>query len=120
MKTMEITVTKLSQEIYEWIETTIRSAIKDAMAGLAQEKTKVQADADEVFLSAQQAADFLKIKLNTIYSKVEKRDLPHYRSGKRKLLFSKKELEEYISTRKGKTVNDITKEVTKYLNDKRM
>ena len=73
---------------------------------------------DEDFLSAEQAASFLKIKLNTIYSKVEKGELPYSRSGKRKLLFSKKELERYIANRKVKSNDEIKEEVENYIGKK--
>lgn len=76
-------------------------------------------DNHEIYLSATETADLLRIKMGTLYKKVEKGDLPFYRSGLRKLLFSKKELLEYISVRKGKSLTEISNEVDNYINNKK-
>ena len=73
---------------------------------------------DDEFLDAEQAALFLKIKLSTLYSKVEKGELPHFRSGKRKLLLSKQELIEYVVSRRGKTSRDISNAADNYIINK--
>ncbi len=44
------------------------------------------------FLSGLEAAKFLRLKISTLYALVEKRQIPFYRIGKRKLLFSKSDL----------------------------
>lgn len=44
------------------------------------------------FLSGKEAAKFLRLKISTLYSLVEKRQIPFFRIGKRKLLFSKSDL----------------------------
>ena len=93
----------------------VQTATTEAIAAYFKNKANREASIVEDYLSAEQAAEFLKIKINTIYSKVEKGDLPHYRSGKRKLLFSKNELEQYVARRKGKTVDDISGEAEEYL-----
>ena len=54
----------------------------------------------ENFLSAKEAAQYLRIKIGTLYAKVEKNEIPHYRSGKRKLLFKTKELFAFIEASK--------------------
>ncbi len=116
MNSNQVTLNELLPLIYQHIGAVVRSTTKEVVEQLLKNKSKSELNSDEDFLSAEQAADFLKIKLNTIYSKVEKGDLPHYRSGKRKLLFSKKELEEYISKRKGKSMDEISIEADNYIN----
>lgn len=106
---------QVSQKILDHIAVVVKSAVKEAAGQLMQQKQVNFSDTDDDYLSAEQAAQFLKIKLNTVYSKVEKGELPHYRSGKRKLLFSKKELADYIVGRKGKTKADISDEADNYL-----
>ena len=86
------------------------SALEQFKNGNAQKSSY----ADEDFLSAEQAASFLKLKLNTIYSKAEKGELPFYRSGKRKLLFSKKELEQHVLKRKVKSLEELKEEVEQF------
>lgn len=49
------------------------------------------------FLSAHEAAQFLRIKLPTLYAMVERKEIPFYRIGKRKLLFRESELVENLS-----------------------
>lgn len=104
------------EKIVNWLER-VRSATKEAKQILKGKSSK-EPNIDEDFLSAEQAASFLKLKLNTIYSKAEKGDLPFYRSGKRKLLFSKKELEQYVVKRKVKSLDEINEEVETYKSKK--
>ncbi|OFY97858.1 MAG: hypothetical protein A3K10_09860 [Bacteroidetes bacterium RIFCSPLOWO2_12_FULL_31_6] len=69
-------------------------------------------------LSSLQASRFLKIKLSTLYSKVAKGELSYSRSGGRKLLFSRKMLEEYVLKRKVKSMDEIKTEAENYINKK--
>lgn len=118
MKQEQVTVSDLLPQIYHHINVVVRSAAREAMEQLLKGKSSKEPNMDEDFLSAEQAASFLKLKLNTIYSKAEKGDLPFYRSGKRKLLFSKKELEQYIAKRKVKSLDEIKEEVETYKSKK--
>ena len=118
MKQEQVTVSDLLPQIYHHINVVVRSAAKEAMEQLLKGKSAKEPNMDEDFLSAEQAASFLKLKLNTIYSKAEKGDLPFYRSGKRKLLFSKKELEQYVIKRKVKSIDEINEEVETYKSKK--
>lgn len=79
----------------------IQRSVTQGIIDFFDKKNNKPDNSSDDFISAEQAANFLKIKINTIYSKVEKGDLPHYRSGERKLLFSRKELVDYIQKRKG-------------------
>ena len=106
---------KVTPEIQDLIDFTVNSAVNSVVERFKKLLLKEVPVKDEDFLSAEQTALFLKIKLSTLYSKVEKGDLPHYRSGKRKLLFSKKELEAYIANRKGKSNQEISDEADNYI-----
>ncbi len=106
---------QVQQQILDHISATVKSAVKEVTDQLKLQKQIDSPPAEGGFYSAEQAALFLKIKLNTIYAKVEKGELPHYRSGKRKLLFSKQELENYVICRKGKTSKDISDDADNYL-----
>ncbi len=110
---------ELLPQIYKHIDVVVRSAIKEAIEQLSNIKQAKEQSIDIEYLSAEEAANFLKIKLNTIYSKVEKGELPHYRSGKRKLLFSRKELESFIVSSKMKSMEEIEREVEEYIQKKR-
>ena len=106
---------ELLPQIYQHINEVVRSAAKDALEQLLKVKSTNELS-DEDYLSAEQTASFLKLKINTIYAKAEKGELPFYRSGKRKLLFSKKELEQYVTKRKVKSLDEIKYEADNYIN----
>jgi prophage regulatory protein len=114
----QVPVSVLLTQIYHHISVVVRSSVKEAMEQISQNKTSKESNMDEDFLSAEQAASFLKIKLNTIYSKVGKSQLPYSRSGDRKLLFSKKDLENYVAKRKVKSNEEIKEEVENYKSKK--
>lgn len=110
--------TQVTPEIRDLINLTVNSAVKAAIEQFRKMLPPQPPIKDEDFLSAEETAKFLKIKLSTLYSKVEKSDLPHYRSGKRKLLFKKTELEAYINERKSKSNQEIADEVDNYILNK--
>lgn len=110
---------QVPQQILDHITVVIKSAVKEAADQLRQLNTYHPPSEEDEYLSAEQAAKMLKIKLNTVYAKVEKGELPHYRSGKRKLLFLKQELTQYIARRKGKTNGDISIDAANYILKKR-
>jgi excisionase family DNA binding protein len=100
MKREEVALIDLLPQIYHHINVVVRAATREAMEQLLKGKSFKEPNMEEDFLSAEQAATFLKIRRNSIYKKVKNAELPVYRSGKRKLLFSKKELEQYVAKEK--------------------
>jgi excisionase family DNA binding protein len=114
MNKEEVTVVELLPKIYHHINVAVSNAVGSALERFQKENPSKSPYKDEDFLSAEQAASFLKLKLNTIYSKAEKGELPFYRSGKRKLLFSKKELEQHVLNRKVKSREELNEEVERY------
>lgn len=113
MNKEEVTVVELLPKIYHHINVAVSAALTSAMEQFKDNSQK-SSYMDEEFLSAKQAASFLKLKLNTIYSKVEKGELPFYRIGKRKLLFSKKELEQHVLKRKVRSLEELKEEVEQF------
>ena len=105
----------LLPQIYHHINVVVRSSVKEAMEQISKNKSSKEPNMDDDSLASEQAANYLKIKLNTLYSKVEKGEVPYSRSGKRKLLFSKKDLDKYIANRKVKSKDEIKEEVENYL-----
>lgn len=103
----------IPEHIRRYIDYTISTAISKAFVKM-ESKTDSLSDSDQ-YISAEQAARLLKIKLSTLYSKVESGELPYYRSGKRKLLFAKAELFEYISSHRYKSNQEISEEARKYI-----
>ena len=114
MNKEEVTVVELLPKIYHHINVAVSNAFMSALEQFKKGNAQKSSYADEDFLSAQQAASFLKLKLNTIYSKAEKGELPFYRSGKRKLLFSQKELEQHVLKRKVRSREELNQEVEQF------
>jgi excisionase family DNA binding protein len=81
------------------IEQIAERTAKKVLAALAEQTTEKEDSV--VFLSIQEAAAFLNLSVPTVYSKVSRRDLPYYKSGKR-LYFIKSELQDFL---KGKWVS---------------
>jgi excisionase family DNA binding protein len=110
---------QLSQEIIAALYATVHAATIEAIQKNLDLVPKSKESFTSDYLSADQASQYLKIKINTLYSKVEKGELSCYRSGKRKLLFSLKELEQYVLSKRGKSTQDINNEVNSYINLKK-
>jgi len=119
MKQEQVTVSDLLPQIYQHLNVVVRSAAREAMEQLLKGKSSKEPNMDEDFLSAEQAASYLKIKLNTLYAKAEKGEIPYSRSGKRKLLFAKKDLEQYVAKRRVKSLDEINEEVETYKSRKK-
>lgn len=65
-------------------------------------------------LTIQQAGDFIKLTVPTIYSLVSRNNIPFSKKGKR-LYFSKSDLSNWIKEGRNKTVSELGKEAHSYL-----
>ena len=70
-------------------------------------------ESDEIF-NVKQTAEFLDLAVATIYTDVNKRNIPHSRKGGR-LYFSKQELTDWIKSGRRKTVSEIALEAQKHI-----
>ena len=68
------------------------------------------------FLSIEETATFLNLSKNTIYSKVNKRELPVMKKGKR-LYFSQEELSNYLKSGRVKTATQLENDADDYLSN---
>jgi len=69
---------------------------------------------EEDILSIQQAADFLKLTVPTLYTLNSKGEIPSCKRGKR-LYFSKADLVNWVKVGRRKTVSEIDAEAGSYL-----
>jgi excisionase family DNA binding protein len=76
--------------------------IKDLLLESRQKHDPPQSD----LLTIGQAAEFLKLSVPTLYTKVSRREIPVSKRGKR-LYFSKAELSDWIKSGRKKTVEEI-------------
>ncbi|MEP6551950.1 MAG: helix-turn-helix domain-containing protein [Ferruginibacter sp.] len=72
----------------------------------------------EDLLTIQQAADFLRLSITTIYGFTSRNEIPSMKKGKR-LYFSKDELTTWIKQGKRMTAAEIESEADVYLNSKK-
>ena len=103
MNKQDITVSELLPKIFNHINIAVRLALKEEFEQYTKNKCNIDGSVNEENLSSIQASSFLKIKLNTLYSRVESGEIPYSRSGKRKLLFLKSDLEQYVASRRVKS-----------------
>lgn len=64
-------------------------------------------------LNVKEAANFLRLKLNTLYEKTSRKLIPHFKRGN-KLYFRKPELESWIKEGKVKTQDEMQGEAITY------
>lgn len=98
---------------FEIIEARL-SSIENLIIDL-KKPTKVEpTERPEQLLTVQEAAQFLNLKVPSIYSKVSKGELPVMKRSKR-LYFSNTELMEYIKKGRKKSNAEIEQKVEAYL-----
>ena len=68
-------------------------------------------------LDVKQAAEFLHLKITTIYEKTSEKTIPHFKKGN-KLYFRKAELKAWVETGKVKTNEEIQGEAVTYILNK--
>lgn len=102
---------------FEEIEARL-SSIENLILDLKQQPNKAETtDQPEQLLTIQEAADFLKLTVSTIYSKVSRGELPVMKRSKR-LYFSHTELMQYLKEGRKKTNTEIAAEADNYLGKK--
>ena len=100
-----------SEQLSNLIQSSVRMVLKETPP-----KTVEPTDQQEQLLSIQEAAEFLSLKVPTMYSKVSKGELPVMKRSKR-LYFSRIELMKYIKDGRKKTNVEIEEEAETYLLD---
>lgn len=98
----------------------IRQMFRQELESYFDTKSKTEptpTDPPEQLLTIQEAAQFLKLTVPTMYSKVSKGELPVMKRSKR-LYFSRTELMEYIKTGRKKSNAEIEAEAESYLKKK--
>ena len=99
------------------LEPIFKRWIKEAQAETQTVRFEPNDHPDEL-LNIQLAAEFLRLSVPTLYTKVSKGELPVMKRGKR-LYFSRTELMEYIKEGRKKSNAEIEAEAEAYLTDKK-
>jgi len=98
--------------------TMLTNEISELKRLLLEKGDQYPSETPEQLLNIQEAAQFLKLTVPTIYSKVSKGELPVMKRGKR-LYFSSIELMEYIKEGRKKSFAEIEAEAEAYLSNKK-
>lgn len=85
------------------LERLITKSVAQAMAGIVQ-------NTEPEFISIDQAAELVNLSKHTLYSIVNKREIPYYKRGKR-LYFKKPDLQDWIGSQKVRSKEEIKKEL---------
>ncbi|MCX6183000.1 MAG: helix-turn-helix domain-containing protein [Bacteroidetes bacterium] len=99
-------LTNLNEEEFK---TFLKSAISEIMGGTLHFSKPSLPDIFDI----KQAADFLKLKINTLYEKTSKKIIPHFKKGN-KLYFNRAELQSWLQEGRVKTTDEIQGEAVSY------
>ena len=91
--------------------------IEDLILDLKKVSNK-KTDSIDKLLTVEEAAKFLCLTVQTIYSKVHKGEIPFMKRSKR-LYFSSKELVDYLKQGRVKSVLELDREAEQYLSNKK-
>jgi len=94
------------KEFKEFLREAIKEVLGENLSGLKNQFPEV--------LNVRQAAEFLKLKITTLYEKTSRKLIPHFKKGN-KLYFHLSELQQWINQGKVKTHAEIESEAVTYL-----
>ncbi len=94
-------------------EQEFKGFLKAAIREVIQEDLKKQNIVPDI-MNIREAANYLKLKINTLYEKTSHKLIPHFKKGN-KLYFNRAELQEWIKGGKVKTKTEIEGEAATYL-----
>jgi excisionase family DNA binding protein len=95
----------------------VRQLFRQELESYFESKSSGSQNEADRFLTIQQAADFLKLSVTTIYGLVSKSQLPVSKKGKR-LYFLQSELTQWIKIGRKKTVAETAIEANAFVNRK--
>ena len=109
---MKESITHLQAFITELVNEAVQTALEQhqetAITELAENNQKAEV------LNAEQAAEFLHIAKQTLYSLTSRRKIPFYKNGK-KILFRRGDLEEWLNSGKYEQISKIEKDARNYV-----
>lgn len=97
------------QEFKEFLRDAIKEVLGDVIPTLKEEAPDI--------LDVEQAAKFLRLKINTIYEKTSRKLIPHFKQGN-KLYFKRSELETWVTRGKIKTSDELAGDAATYTMNK--
>ncbi|HEX7413658.1 MAG TPA: helix-turn-helix domain-containing protein [Bacteroidia bacterium] len=99
-------LTNLNEEEFKVF---LKEALCDIIGdGLTQTKSNIPE-----ILDVKQAAEFLRLKITTLYEKTSEKTIPHFKKGN-KLYFNRDELQAWVQEGKVKTNSELQGEAASY------
>jgi excisionase family DNA binding protein len=99
-------LTNLNEEEFKVF---LKQALSEIIGnGLAQAKSNIPE-----IMDVKQAADFLRLKITTLYEKTSLKIIPHFKKGN-KLYFKRDELQSWVQDGKVKTTDELESEAVSY------
>jgi excisionase family DNA binding protein len=80
--------------------------LRDALREILNEQQGTPRQQQPEILDVRQAAQYLKLKIATLYEKTSRKLIPHFKKGN-KLYFQLQELQQWVRQGKVKTATDI-------------
>ena len=109
---MKESITHLQAFITELVNEAVQSALEQHQETAVTELNESNQKAE--VLNADQAAEFLHIAKQTLYSMTSRRKIPFYKNGK-KILFRKGALQEWLNSGKHDQISKIEKDARSYV-----
>ena len=109
---MKESITHLQAFITELVNEAVQTALEQHQDASVNELVENNQKAE--VLSADQAAEFLHIAKQTLYSMTSRRKIPFYKNGK-KILFRRGDLEEWLNSGKHEQISKIEKDAKNYV-----
>jgi len=98
--------------LVNYSESEFKALIKESLREiLAEMKPAAQAAAE--ILDVKQAAEYLRLKVTTLYEKTSRKLIPHFKKGN-KLYFKRAELQQWVSAGKVKSEEEMQSEAASY------
>ena len=102
-----------SEQLSNLIQSSVRKVLKETQTQMVE-----QTEQPDQLLTIHEAAEFLKLTVPTMYSKVAKGEIPVMKRSKR-LYFSKQELTDWIKAGRKKSNAEIEQESEQYCKTKK-
>jgi excisionase family DNA binding protein len=93
-------IEKIMPILCDAIEQSVQKALSEVISKLVVELSKIDKKKTDDFLDVEQAAAFLKVKKHTIYAMIKNGEIRCFQSGKRKYVFSKNDLLQFLTNPK--------------------
>ena len=87
---------ELLSQLAEVLKPTVRDSIRETMIELTANDSLSLKYQESDLMSSDEAAEYLKIPISTIYQKTHKNEIPYMKRGKR-LLFSRARINEWLT-----------------------